>query len=305
LLAAEQDVVGFDNFATGRRATLDAALQNVGPKAARRFTFVEGDIRSEAACAQACSGAAFVLHQAALGSVPRSINDPATSHHVNVTGFVNMALAARDAGVERFVYASSSSVYGDHPALPKRETEVGSVLSPYAATKKANELFGEVFARVYGLQVTGLRYFNVFGPRQDPTGPYAAVIPKWMAAIRAGRPCMLNGDGETSRDFCFVANAIAANVLAATAGGSRASSEVFNIACGEQTSLLELYQALRDGARAAGLQVADAPTRADFRAGDIRHSLADVTRAKETLGYSVLVKAPDGLRRTVAWYLAQ
>ncbi|MFN8875954.1 MAG: NAD-dependent epimerase/dehydratase family protein [Gemmatimonadota bacterium] len=305
LLAAGQEVVGFDNFATGRRETLDAAVRAVGPDAARRFTFLEGDIRDEAACARACQGAAYVLHQAALGSVPRSIKDPATSHHVNVTGFVNMALAARDAGVRRFVYASSSSVYGDHPALPKKEAETGNVLSPYAATKKSNELFGEVFARVYGVPVTGLRYFNVFGPRQDPAGPYAAVIPKWMAAIRRGEPCVLNGDGETSRDFCYIANAVAANVLAATAPGERAVAEVFNIACGDRTTLLDLYGALRDGARDAGRTVPDTPVLADFRAGDIRHSLADVSRARDTIGYRVLVRAPEGLKRTVTWYLGQ
>jgi UDP-N-acetylglucosamine/UDP-N-acetylgalactosamine 4-epimerase len=303
LLAAGQEVVGLDNFATGHRANLDYVLDAVGHDAARRFRFLEGDIRNPATCADACSGVTYVLHQAALGSVPRSIKDPATSHAVNVDGQMRMLVAARDAGVQRFVYASSSSVYGDHPGLPKREGETGRLLSPYAVTKRANELYAGVFAHSYGMAVTGLRYFNVFGPRQDPLGPYAAVIPKWMSALRDNQPCILNGDGETSRDFCYIANVVAANVQAATAGGTRDASEIFNIACGERTTLTDLYHALRDGVRSTGRTAPDEPQRADFRAGDIRHSLADISAAESAIGYRPLVTAREGLHRTVRWYL--
>ncbi len=302
LLGLGQTVVGLDNFATGHRANLDDVRERVGPAAAARFRFLEGDVRDAATCAEACRGVTYVLHQAALGSVPRSINDPVTSHRVNVDGFVEMLVAARDAGVRRFVYASSSSVYGDHPVLPKREGEVGRPLSPYAVTKKANELYADVFALTYGLKVTGLRYFNVFGPRQDPQGPYAAVIPKWIGALLDGEVPVLHGDGETSRDFCYVENVASANLLAATADGPRADVEVFNIACGAQTSLRDLYGAIRDALRARGVSVPEQPQAGPFRAGDVRHSLADISAAASAIGYEALVSAAEGLAATVAWY---
>jgi UDP-N-acetylglucosamine/UDP-N-acetylgalactosamine 4-epimerase len=253
LLQLGQRVVGLDNFATGRRENLDLVAAVVGPESARRFTFLEGDVQDADRCAEACRGVDFVLHQAALGSVPRSVADPANTHRSNVNGFLTMLIAARDAGVERFVYASSSSVYGDHPALPKREDQLGRPLSPYAVSKLADELYADVFARTYGMRVTGLRYFNVFGPRQDPEGPYAAAIPRWVGQILRGEPCVIFGDGETSRDFSFVANVVQANLLAAAAEGERPTPEIFNVACGDRTTLNEIYAAIRDGLAARGI----------------------------------------------------
>jgi UDP-N-acetylglucosamine 4-epimerase len=295
--------VALDNLATGHRANLDDVRARVGAERAARLRFVEADIRDAAACRAACAGAQYVLHQAALGSVPRSIKDPGASHDSNVNGFLNVLQAARDAGVRRFVYASSSSVYGDHPALPKVEDVTGNLLSPYAVTKYVNELYARTFQRVYGVETVGLRYFNVFGPRQDPAGPYAAVMPQWFAGLLRGEPVYINGDGETSRDFCYVANAVQANLLGATAADPAATGQVYNVAFGGRTTLNELYaliraQVARFRPEAAGAE----PVRRDFRAGDIRHSLADVSRARALLGYEPSHSVREGLDAAAAWY---
>ena len=303
LLAMGQTVVGLDNFATGHVRNLDDVRARVGDEAAARFTFTEGDIRDLAACRAACKGADVVLHQAALGSVPRSILDPLTTHAVNVDGTLNVFVAARDAGVGRLVYASSSSVYGDHPGLPKVEDAVGMPLSPYAVTKRTGELYADTFARHYGLRVVGLRYFNVFGRRQDPAGAYAAVMPKWVAALLAGEACTVYGDGETSRDFCYVENVVQANILAATAD---TASGVYNVAVGERTTLNDLFGLLRDGLAVTDPVIAEAVLgRQDFRPGDVRHSLADTSRARADLGYAPRHTLRTGLADTLAWYAEQ
>jgi len=289
LRALGQKVVGLDNFETGHQRNVDAV-------AGEGYTFVEGDIRDADTCARVLEGVDIVLHQAALGSVPRSIEQPVRTHLANVDGFLNMLVAARDAKVAGFVYASSSSGYGDHEALPKVESEVGAVLSPYALSKKMNEQYAEVFARCYNFATTGLRYFNVFGPRQDPDGPYAAVIPKWLATMRSGEPCHINGDGETSRDFCFVENAVQANLLAAFAPPDGA--RVLNVAVGTRTTLNELHGALAREAGARGILVAE-PAFAPFRDGDVRHSLANVEQAKSDIGYVPAVMIDAGLKVTV------
>lgn len=300
LLKAGQHVVGLDNFATGKQANLDDAVAKAGQGAASRFSFIEGDITSLETCQRACAGVDFVLHQAALGSVPRSIKDPLASHRSNVDGFANMLVAARDAKVKRFVYASSSSVYGDEPSLPKVETRMGRVLSPYAATKLVNEIYASVFERTYGLQTVGLRYFNVFGPRQDPNGPYAAVIPKWMASLYAGEAPELNGDGTTSRDFCFVLNAVQANLRGALAQGADVSDTVYNVAVGDRTSLTALYALIRERVAKTRPDVKDlAPRHQPFRPGDIKDSQADTTRARERLGYAPTHTIAQGLELTV------
>lgn len=304
LLELGQTVTGLDNFATGFQHNLDDVRARAGENAGR-FTFIEGDIRNLDDCRRACEGVGVVLHQAALGSVPRSIGDPLATHATNVDGFLNMLVAARDANVGRFVYASSSSVYGDHPALPKVEEHVGTPLSPYAVTKRTNELYAETWGRHYGLETVGLRYFNVFGRRQDPHGAYAAVMPMWVANLLAGAPCYLNGDGETSRDFCFVANVVQANILAAVALAD-AAGLVYNIAVGERTTLNELYALLRDGLAAFDPAIAHAePVRREFRAGDVRHSLADTGRAARLLGYAPTHTVRDGLAETLPWYAEQ
>jgi UDP-N-acetylglucosamine 4-epimerase len=304
LLHAGQQVTTLDNFATGFRANLDDVRARVGEQAWARHRLIEGDIADPAACEAACQGAELVLHQAALGSVPRSIADPAATHGANATGFLNMLIAARDAGTRRFIYAASSSTYGDSPTLPKVEDVIGRPLSPYAVTKYLNELYAEVFGRCYGMQTLGLRYFNVFGPRQDPNGAYAAVIPRWFAAMIHGEPCVINGDGETSRDFCFVANAVQANVLAALASDAEAVGQVYNVAVGERTTLRQLHAAMAEALELArpGLQVAE-PQFAAFRAGDVRHSLADVGKARRLLGYEPSHVLRDGLAQCVPWYL--
>ena len=300
LLREGQTVRALDNFLTGYRHNLDDAVKRAGPGAAERFTFLEGDITDATACAKACEGVDWVLHQAALGSVPRSIARPVDSHRNNVDGFVNMLVAARDAKVKRFVYASSSSVYGDDPTLPKVETRMGRVLSPYAATKLVNEIYASVFERAYGLQTVGLRYFNVFGPRQDPNGPYAAVIPKWMASLYAGEAPELNGDGTTSRDFCFVLNAVQANLRGALAQGPDVSDTVYNVAVGDRTSLTELYALIREQVAKTRPDVKDlAPRHQPFRPGDIKDSQADTTRARERLGYAPTHSIAQGLELTV------
>ena len=303
LLKLEQSVVGLDNFATGKRGNLAEVRRLVSAEQWRRFQFITGDIRKGAVCQQACQGVDYVLHQGALGSVPRSIVEPLNSHESNVNGTLNMLLAARDQKVRTFVYASSSAVYGDHPALPKVEERVGRLLSPYATTKAVNELYADVFGRVYGLPTVGLRYFNVFGPRQDPEGAYAAVIPKWLAALLQGEPVRINGDGRTSRDFCYVANVVQANLLAATATKPKALNQVYNIALGARTTLNELFELLVDGLNPelpTGKR--PQPVYSDFRAGDVRHSHADISKAKRLLGYRPSHRIDQGLREAMVWY---
>jgi len=305
LLAGGQHVVGLDNFSTGHRATLDDVRAEVGEEAWGRFRLLEGDLRDIEACREAVNGAEVVLHQAALGSVPRSIDDPLTTHAVNVDGTVNLFVASRDAGARRVVYASSSSVYGDHPGLPKVEGEVGTPLSPYAVSKRTGELYARTVQDHYGLETVGLRYFNVFGPRQDPNGAYAAVIPKWIGQLLGGQTPTIHGDGETSRDFCYVDNVVQANLRAAT-GPSDATGTVYNVAVGERTTLRELYALLADGLRDALPEAAPGdPQFGPFRDGDVRHSLADTTAIEAALGYAPTHTARDGLRETVAWYAAR
>ena len=306
LLRLGQRVTGLDNLATGRRENLAEVERNAGAEAWRAFHFIEGDIRDAAQCAAACAGVDFVLHQAALGSVPRSIKRPQDTHGANVDGFVNMLIAARDAGVRRFVYASSSSVYGDSPVLPKSEAHIGQPLSPYAATKWINEIYAGVFGRSYGFPAVGLRYFNVFGPRQDPDGPYAAVLPRWMAALLRGENIAIFGDGETSRDFCYVANAVQANLLAAASAGEEVHGEAFNVAVSGRTSLNALFALLKEKLVARGAAPATAVAEyRDFRAGDVRHSQADISKAERLLGYVPTHSLAQGLEETVAWVVPQ
>ncbi len=303
LLMLDQRVVGLDNFATGHKRNLDEVESLVGAARWSRFRFIHGDIRRLPDCQAACEGVDMVLHQAALGSVPRSLADPLTTNAVNVDGYLNMLVAARDAKVQRFVYAASSSTYGDHPALPKVEGRIGAPLSPYAVTKLVNELYADVFARAYGLTSIGLRYFNVFGPRQDPNGAYAAVIPKWIAALIEGRPVQINGDGQTSRDFCYVANAVQANLLAACASDEQAVNQIYNVAVGDRTSLNELFGLLRQQLAAIQPQLQDAqPLYADFRPGDVLHSQADISKAAERLGYRPSHRVAEGLAQAMPWY---
>ncbi|MEO5803019.1 MAG: SDR family oxidoreductase [Verrucomicrobiota bacterium] len=303
LLELDQQVVGLDNFSTGHKKNLQQVEALVGQERWKKFQFIEGDIRKLADCKCACHEVDFVLHQAALGSVPRSIVDPISSHESNVTGFLNMLVATRDAKAKRFVYASSSAIFGDHPELPKVEENVGNVLSPYAATKKMNEIYAAVFARAYNFESVGLRYFNVFGPRQDPEGAYAAVIPKWIAAILKREPVLINGDGETSRDFCFVENVVQANLLAATTTISEAINQTYNIAVGERTTLNELFSLLQSGLRKRNVSLPDQkPVYQHFRAGDVRHSLADIGKAKQLLGYDPVYRVREGLEMAMDWY---
>jgi UDP-N-acetylglucosamine 4-epimerase len=305
LLKLDQQVVGLDNFATGHQYNLDQVQALVSPAQWARFRFIRGDIRRIDDCHAACAGADYVLHQAALGSVPRSLEDPITTNSTNIDGFLNMLVAARDAMVKRFVYAASSSTYGDHPGLPKVEDHIGKPLSPYAVTKLVNEQYADVFARVYGFLTIGLRYFNIFGQRQDPNGAYAAVVPKWTAAMMAGETVWINGDGETSRDFCYIANAVQANLLAATTTNTDAVNQVYNVAVGDRTSLNDLFEAIRAllaprYPRLAGFT----PSYRDFRAGDVRHSLADITKARTLLGYEPGYRIQEGLREAMDWYVA-
>ncbi|MGJ9418477.1 SDR family oxidoreductase [Massilia sp. CMS3.1] len=303
LLKLGQRVTGLDNFATGHRHNLDQVKESVTDEAWMKFNFIEGDIRVPGDCARACLGVDFVLHQAALGSVSRSIDDPITTNDTNVTGFLNMLVAARDAKVERFVYAASSSTYGDHPALPKVEDVIGNPLSPYAVTKYVNELYANVFGRTYGMETIGLRYFNVFGPRQDPHGAYAAVIPQWVAALIRNQPLRINGDGETSRDFCYIDNVVQANLLAAMAQPD-AVNQVYNVALNERTSLNQLYAMMRDILRARFPHVdGHQPEYVDFRRGDVRHSQADIGKAATLLGYAPTHRIDEGLRQAMDWYV--
>jgi UDP-N-acetylglucosamine 4-epimerase len=302
LLKLNQNVIGLDNFATGYQQNLDEVQTLVTPQQWERFKFIEGDIRNQADCSKACAGVDYVLHQAALGSVPRSINDPTTTNAANITGFLNMLVAARDAEVKSFTYAASSSTYGDHPALPKVEENIGKPLSPYAVTKYVNELYADVFARNYGFNTIGLRYFNVFGKRQDPNGAYAAVIPKWTAAMIQGDDVFINGDGDTSRDFCFVENAVQANLLAATTE-EEAKNEVYNVAVGDRTTLNDLFCALKSALDENGLPYEKEPVYRDFRPGDVRHSQADIEKARTQLGYAPEYRIMDGIAKAMPWYI--
>lgn len=303
LLKLNQKVVGIDNFATGHQHNLDEVQSLVSPEQWAGFNFIEGDIRQLEDCQRACQGVDYVLHQAALGSVPRSINDPITTNSTNIDGFLNMLVAARDAKVQSFTYAASSSTYGDHPALPKVEDNIGKPLSPYAVTKYVNELYADVFAKTYGFNCIGLRYFNVFGKRQDPNGAYAAVIPKWTAAMIQGEPVFINGDGETSRDFCFIDNTVQANLLAATTENSEAKNQVYNVAVGDRTTLNQLFEAIQIALKDNGVDYQEAPTYREFRAGDVRHSQADVNKAKTLLGYEPGFAIKEGIAEAMPWYV--
>lgn len=302
LLELNQTVVGLDNFSTGHRRNLDEVRSVVEPAQWQRFRLIEGDIRSSGDCRTACEGVHYVLHEAALGSVPRSLGDPATTNDVNVTGFLNLLIAARDAKVESFTYAASSSTYGDHPGLPKVEDRIGKPLSPYAVTKYVNELYADVFARSYGFRTIGLRYFNVFGKRQDPEGAYAAVIPKWTSALIRNEPVYINGDGETSRDFCFIENVVEANILAATAN-DESKNEVYNVAVGDRTTLNQLFVTLKSTLETNGINRNGEPVYREFRAGDVKHSQASVFKATQLLGYQAKVNFLEGIKRSMPWYV--
>lgn len=302
LLKLNQTVVGLDNFATGHQHNLDEVKSLVTVEQWARFSFIEGDIRDPKICQQAVEGVDYVLHQAALGSVPRSIADPLTTNAANITGFLNMLDAARQEEVKSFTYAASSSTYGDHPALPKVEENIGNPLSPYAVTKYVNELYAGVYARTYGFKTIGLRYFNVFGRRQDPNGAYAAVIPKWTAAMINGEDVFINGDGETSRDFCYIDNVVQMNLLAATAQ-DEAKDEVYNVAVGDRTTLNDLFYAIKNALNENGVEVNAEPTYREFRAGDVRHSQADIKKSKLLLGYANGINIKFGINCTVNWYI--
>lgn len=302
LLRLGQNVVGLDNFATGHQHNLDEVQQEVSQQEWDRFTFIAGDIRNLDDCKKAVTGVDFVLHQAALGSVPRSINDPISTNQANVDGFLNMLVASKDANVKSFVYAASSSTYGDQPELPKIEDRIGSPLSPYAVTKYVNELYGQVFARAYGFKTIGLRYFNVFGPRQDPEGAYAAVIPRWVASMIADEKVYINGDGESSRDFCYVENAIQANILAAVSDDDK-KNQVFNVACNGRTSLNQLFDMLVGELEKEGIYYKKSPVYLGFREGDVRHSQASIEKISKELGYECSHLIQDGVSTALPWYV--
>ena len=303
LLSHEQTVVAIDNFATGHRKNIELLQESLSPEQRSRLKFVEADVSDRDSLEPHFASVKYVLHQAALGSVPRSIVEPIASNNANVNGFLNVVDVAKQHGVSRVVYASSSSVYGDDPQLPKVETQLGHQLSPYAVTKRVNELYAWVFEDCYSLECVGLRYFNVFGPRQDPAGAYAAVIPRWVDALTQGQQCLIFGDGETSRDFCFIDNVVQANILAAVATGEGVSKRSYNIAVGDRTTLNELYFAIRDELKKLRpeMDLFD-PEYQDFRPGDIRHSLADISDAKNLLGYQPDVSAAEGIAKTVKWF---
>jgi UDP-N-acetylglucosamine/UDP-N-acetylgalactosamine 4-epimerase len=306
LLEFGQRVTSMDNFATGHRSNLDDVRSQVGAEHWKRHRLLETDIRDADACRAACRDVDFVLHHAALGSVPRSIELPLDCNAANVTGFINMLVAAKDAGVKRFVYASSSSVYGDYPGLPKVEAEIGEPLSPYAVSKRVNELYANVFSRCYGIQTIGLRYFNVFGARQDPNGAYAAVIPRWVHAMLNGDPVDINGDGETTRDFCYVLNVVQANILSAMTTNEAAANEAYNVAVGGRTSLNALFITLRDLLAVHAPELAGkSPRYRDFRAGDVRHSQADISKARRLLGFEPTHDLKAGLQEALPWYVQQ
>ncbi len=305
LLKLDQNVTGLDNFSTGYQYNLDEVQKIVSREQWERFSFVKGDICDVHTCLEVCKNQDFVLHQAALGSVPRSVKNPLVTNKNNITGFLNMLVAARDARVKQFVYAASSSTYGDHDGLPKVEGVIGKPLSPYAVTKYVNELYADVFARTYDFKTIGLRYFNLFGKRQDPIGGgYAAVIPLWFAGLIKGSNIFINGDGETSRDFCFIDNCVQANILAATVVNEDSLNQVYNVAFGERTTLNQLFKLIKERvgqkyAGAAGLK----PEYRDFRPGDVRHSLADISKARDLLGYSPGYSIEQGLDIACEWYM--
>ncbi len=305
LLSLGQQVVVLDNLATGRRENLDDAIQGAPIEHRGKIRFVKGDITDKTVCSSACAGVDYVLHQAGLGSVPRSIERPADTHAANVTGTLNLLVAARDSGVKRMVYASSSSVYGDDPTLPKVEANTGNPLSPYAASKAMCETYSQVFHRCYGFESLGLRYFNVFGPRQDPEGPYAAVLPKWLSALKKRELVFINGDGETSRDFCYVANVVQANLLAATAQHRDLGCQVFNVARGDRTSLNDLFKAIRENLQKRDPSLGNPePVYREFRPGDILHSQADISSIRRLTGYSPTHDVRQGLQEALDWYWA-
>jgi UDP-N-acetylglucosamine 4-epimerase len=304
LLKLNQRVIGLDNFSTGYMSNIAEVQNCITNTQWENFKFIKGDIRDLKTCHEACTGVDYILHQAALGSVPRSIEDPITTNQSNIDGFLNMLVAARDAKVKRFVYAASSSTYGDHPDLPKIEQNIGKPLSPYAVTKLVNELYASVFSRVYGFNAIGLRYFNIFGRRQDPNGAYAAVIPKWIGAMIKSEPVYINGDGETSRDFCYIENAIQANLLSATTSNENAVNQVYNIAVGDRTSLNQIYYLLRNNLAFKFPFLKDAqPVYRDFRSGDVRHSLADISKAQQHIGYNPTHRVTEGLAEALPWYI--
>lgn len=303
LLKLNQTVVGLDNFSTGYQKNLDEVQSLVSAEQWQHFSFIEGDIRNFADCQKACTGVDYVLHQAALGSVPRSLAEPITTNEVNISGFLNMLTAARDAEVQSFTYAASSSTYGDHPGLPKVEDKIGKPLSPYAVTKYVNELYADVFARSYDFKSVGLRYFNVFGRRQDPDGAYAAVIPKWTATMIKGDTVFINGDGETSRDFCYIENTVQANILAATTQNEDAINQVYNVAVGDRTTLNELFNAIKSALADNDVIYEQQPTYRDFRPGDVRHSQADISKANSLLNYEPKFNIFQGIHEAMAWYL--
>ena len=303
LLKLNQKVVGLDNFATGHQYNLDEVQNLVSTEQWANFKFYEGDIRNFEDAQKACAGVDYVLHQAALGSVPRSIADPIMTNSTNITGFLNILVAARDAKVSSFTYAASSSTYGDHPALPKVEENIGNPLSPYAVTKYVNELYADVFARTYGFKTIGLRYFNVFGKRQDPNGAYAAVIPKWTAAMIAGDDVFINGDGETSRDFCFIENTVQANILAATTQNEETKNQVYNVAVGDRTMLNDLFNAIKAALNENGVTYTKEPVYRDFRAGDVRHSQASIEKIESKLGFKAKYQISHGIELSINWYI--
>jgi UDP-N-acetylglucosamine 4-epimerase len=302
LLKLNQQVVGLDNFATGHQRNLDEVQSEVSDTQWANFSFIKGDIREYADCEKAVNNVDYILHQAALGSVPRSIANPLLTNSANITGFLSMLTAAKEANVETFVYAASSSTYGDHPALPKVEDTIGKPLSPYAVTNYVNELYADVFAKTYGLNSVGLRYFNVFGKRQDPDGAYAAVIPKWTAAMIQNKELLINGDGETSRDFCFVENAVQANILAATANDA-GKNQVYNVALGDRTTLNTLFDSLKSSLNANGVSYQQNAKYQDFRAGDVRHSQADISKARSLIGFEPEFRIQQGIDKAMPWYI--
>jgi len=308
LLILNQKVVGLDNFDTGHQHNIDQAIEDAekvtGKLLTNNFQFISGDIRNLEDCQQACNGVDYVLHQAALGSVPRSIEDPINTNRANIDGFLNMLVASKDANVKRFIYAASSSTYGDHPDLPKVEDKIGSPLSPYAVTKVVNELYASVFAKTYGFKTIGLRYFNIFGKRQDPNGAYAAVIPKWVSAILNKEDVFINGDGETSRDFCYIDNTVQMNLLAATTDNDEATDQVYNVALNDRTSLNQLYQMIEKKLiQRVNELIERNPIYKDFRAGDVRHSQANIDKAERLLGYQPKYKISEGMDKTMDWYV--
>lgn len=303
LLSLGQTVIGLDDLSTGYRSNLEEVQAQVSSEQWQNFRFIEGDIRSIEQCREACADVDYVLHHAALGSVPHSVADPLDSNAVNVVGFLNMLVAARDANVKKFVYAASSATYGDHQGLPKNEPEIGRQLSPYGVTKYVNELYADVFAISYGFQSVGLRYFNIFGRRQDPNGAYAAVIPTWAASMIRGEDIFINGDGLTSRDFCFVENVIQANILAALAPQEFSTPQIYNIAFGGCTDLNQLFDCLKVNLAEQGIIYDKSPVYRAFRAGDVRHSQASIKKATEFLGYAPRFDFETGLKMALPWYI--